>query len=842
MTTNILGKLILFATGICMQTAAFAAPSSATAGFKPSQKSFGNFNTGPLVTPDYLPSLERPSTPSLSAYADISSKISIGVNYTCGKGFNTLYKRESNSTSEQVIPVEPCDDGRWTDINVEPATTYCYRLEAVGDDGTRNSSEVCSKTHYARVGFEQLLTTPEESSRVLSEFNWLETDPVVEDTGAPANLPNLYYMNVLVEDNDTVPSFQRHLEVHMQDTPVFPEELSGWNDELMLATENGQVIGRWYFAVVPGGIYNKIREQSINDVLAGKAPPVRAVVFRKIPTQTAISSIFDEHQLSYRYLGERGFEFNKKDDVKCVEENGVEVCSQPLLGWIVRKFVEIAYDAGAGIYDRVRSRIGGFKSFVNGEVSLTLQLRTLNTDDDFGLDLPMHSGWRNQEIFLAGMKVRVRQGLALFSGTTDSQGRVTIKVAKKENTRICIQAESEYVKLTTFVGRKIVCLENIGKLTTDDSRTIDVQHRYLNVVAQMTDAAEYMKTVANYRMTKITVLVGDAADKLSVNGRAFTPCMGRAPSLIGVFVDAMLPFNPLVIASEFMLSVDIVLPNKETRLRGVGTHEYGHAIMCDMLRKESLFAFEKVWTEVIIGSAYQTTDYPASIIAEAFADYITSQVVGGTNYFPPTDYMLAGGIYYCDAQTDTGAGNCLDENFTQSNVVGLEQRNSPEFNAEIRRMATILHDAFDGHAETTKPNDGSHWDKPSGSAVIIPAAGNYSDIGDEAIALDGSALVELFKRWVDTGSKAVESGFLGALADTMSNYNYSDYEICYLFAQHSDSNTCPSYIRDPSTTGDRVPAPVVSNPGIQVVEPVTTSNRGRIKLRSTPRLYRATTY
>jgi hypothetical protein len=803
-----------------MQTAAFAAISLPDFGRVGSPRSFENISPDP---PDIIdvPPFERPINPSLSAWSYWGSDISMGVIYTCGYGFNTLYKRKRSETAEQTIPVEPCN-GRLIDANVEPATTYCYRLETVTNDGARKNAESCSTTNPARVGFKQLLTTPEESSQVLSEFDWEETIPVSEDTGGQVPQPFIYYMNILVEDDITVPEL-KDFGVHMQDTPIFPEELSGWHDGLMLAKENNQIIGRWHFAVIPGQLYNMIREQSISDIQAGKAPPIRAVVFRKIPVQAAIKlgPIIDEHQLSYQYLGERGFEFNAtSNESKCFEHNGLQVCQtrQPLIGWLVRKLVNFAYDFGTDMADGIRSIIGAYKTAVKGEVSLALQFNMLNMDEAFGLNLPMHSGWSNQEIFLKGVKVHVRQGLAGFYGTTDDQGRVTIQVAKNENTKVCVQAENKYAQLTTFVGRKIVCLESIGKLTANESRTIDASHRYLNVLAQITDAAEYMDTVANHKMAKITVLVGDMANSLAVDDRAFTPCMGRAPSLIGIYTDAfsaLVPYLLVVSAgTEFVLSVDIVLPDAGTRSRGVATHEYGHAIMCDMFLNEGLLAFENVWTDVIVGSAFQSTDFPASIIAEGFADYITSQVVGGTNYFPPSDYMTSLEVHYCDAQMA-----CMDEDFTQSNVSDLGNH-KPEFKAQIRWLTSILHDAFDGHTETTKPNDGSHWYKSSGSASIIPISGNDSDLNDESITLDGSALVELFKNWVDTGYHTTFSGFLGALAITLSDHNYSEYEICNLFALHSNTYTCPSYISDVQNiprTDTQVGRQVIQNLGTSTI-------------------------
>ena len=197
MTKFTLGKLILIAISTCIHTTAFAVISSPISGQVGSTGSFENIITEP---PDIIdvPLPERPINPSLSAWPYQSSNVEMGVIYTCAKGFNTLYRRKSTDTFEQTISVEPCDKGRLTDTNVEPATTYCYRLETVTSDGTRKNAESCSTASPVRVSFKQLLTTPEESSQVLSDFNWEETAPVAEDTGGQVSLPFIYYMNILV--------------------------------------------------------------------------------------------------------------------------------------------------------------------------------------------------------------------------------------------------------------------------------------------------------------------------------------------------------------------------------------------------------------------------------------------------------------------------------------------------------------------------------------------------------------------------------------------------------------------------------------------------------------------
>ena len=66
---------------------------------------------------------------------------------------------------------------------------------------------------------------------------------------------------------------------------------------------------------------------------------------------------------------------------------------------------------------------------------------------------------------------------------------------------------------------KIVCVENIGSLKSDRTETIYVKHPYFNVLAQMTDVADYLQVVMEYDVSKIDVLVGNVADDLAIAGR-----------------------------------------------------------------------------------------------------------------------------------------------------------------------------------------------------------------------------------------------------------------------------------------------------------------------------------
>jgi len=679
---------------------------------------------------------------------------------------------------------------------------YCYRIEIAGDATHATESHTrCEFTDW-RVGFEGLGISQAESDRVLRLFDWRDTQPL--DAGTE-DAPALYHMNVLIEGGDPFAvEALRTMGMHVQADPIFHEELEGWEPSHAIARDcaAGGVIGpvafavpgtlpeadilpdgpcapagRWVFAVVPGNIYNEIRVRVLEQIGLGEAPGIRALVFRRIPVAAAHAPGITRHVLDYTYLGEQGFEFNATP--RCYELDGLRVCEtrQEIIGWIARKIVKWAVELGDAVVEKVRSAIGRIKRLIKGEVRLDLRIQLLNTDGSFGRDELMRSGWSGEPIQLEGVKVEVRQGLAAFYAHTDSQGFVSLLVAKNSDTKVCIQVENDTAELTEFLIETTICVKSLGELTDYRRETLFVRHHYLNTLAAMSDARRYLLRHAGFEMPKITVLVGGLADAMAVQARSFAPCMGRAPSMLGLIAD-MLPGIGQV--TEFLTAVDIVLRPDDGGSRGAPVHEYGHAVMCEMLLRQGLDTFELAWTDVIQASNDQSAGSEASYLNEAFADFLTEQIVGGTNYFAAaSDVYSNNGINYCIA-----GGRCYDENFSGRS----------SFRDQVARVTSILHDAFDGHPQGHGPNDGSHWTEPRGSFRLSHLGAVDSDLADETVRLFGGRLETLFDYWDARGHNLREDNFLGALADLMKAEGVSDADVCALFALHDPGASCPDFV------------------------------------------------
>ena len=185
--------------------------------------------------------------------------------------------------------------------------------------------------------------------------------------------------------------------------------------------------------------------------------------------------------------------------------------------------------------------------------------------------------------------------------------------------------------------------------------------------------------------------------------------------------------------AKILAPVDIVMANSAWQSRGVGVHEFSHVVMCDLLSQFDVFDFNKAWSDLILQSANQDANAEAAYIGEGFADFITSQVVGGTNYGIRVDGLRFSGMSYCFPE-----GNCLDENFG----AGLS------FVERLGTVARLLHDLFDGDdiGRNFSYNDGSHW-ALNEDGIAFAQHDLSSILQDEAISVAPSMLTKIFATW-----------------------------------------------------------------------------------------------
>lgn len=712
------------------------------------------------------------------------------VSYECGWGTNELFKSTSGGSYLRAAGLS-CSSpvNQYVDYNVTSSgVRYCYRVRSTSGSTVRWTNPSCRHSRYTATS----LSTSESAARTLyTQFNWRRTDALDAYADANQTTPTLWYAMVFISapyQEDAL----RSLGAHVQSTPVFPTELDYAHRTVV--TQNDQPIGSWRFAVIPGPVYNSLRTQMIRDLDAGRRPGFPAIVFRRIPITAARFVANDMSRLRPEYLGQQGFEFNATR--RCRIWNGVEVCEmqQEIVAWLTRKALYYLVEGVEAIIEGVQRAIARGSRVVNGEMTLSLRFDILNTDPafDLGDNTVIQSAWRNgARIVPRGARVLIRQGLATFTGTLDSDGRLQIRIARGQATKVCLEMKNDAAMLTEFLGDVVVCVADLGTYgsgTTSAFQTVRVRNDYVNLLTQLTDAYDYVREILGHTMDRVTVLVGNTADQVALAGRSFAPCMGRSPNyfMSGGLSALGVIFPPTLLASsaaEFLFGVDIVVVSEDAPKRGIGVHEYGHFVMCDMMAKESEVAFQSAWTQIIFASADQSADRAESYMAEGFADFIASQVAGGTDYFGVSGSAPLSGVNWCDPVSGIG----MDENIHQQTI-------SPGFHSQVGRITTLFHDVFDGHRTWDDPNDGCAFGYAGPGQLTFLWGMQNREADDEGIALPGTAVGEVFARWVDDGARWTEGGFLGALADVVENHGHERASVCELFALHEESGECPFYV------------------------------------------------
>jgi hypothetical protein len=431
-----------------------------------------------------------------------------------------------------------------------------------------------------------------------------------------------------------------------------------------------------------------------------------------------------------------------------------------------------------------------------------------------------------QLVGVAGYGINMR-----FEGTTGATSSAGMEVRKGKPTRICMVMENDTATLNDYFTRTEICgLESGGAngprnvFQSDSTIKLEIQNKYVNLLAQFTDGRAYLQGVAGYTPHKLSALVGPIANVLGkvTHGRAMTPCLGF-PNVVldgvnGALVTAvsLVPgvgnaLAAVIAAAEIAIEVDMWLPDDGDNLggRGIPTHEYGHFAMCSLLYDEDWTAMVTIPSLIIQrikDGTYQDHDDQVAYIMEGWADFFLGQVASGGNYFGFNDQISVptGTVEYCD-----GTGNdCWDWNYVEDLESATDPGGSGDkgFHNQVRRIASTLFDAFDGQAGAGDlPGEGDFWTVGATSSVV-PSAMHAGDAKDEVIALPGPALRTFIHNWTRHSwlpvAWAVNEGqFFGALNQTIRDaqnpqrvgQKYSWCDACEMFSQH-DGLSC-------STTG-----------------------------------------
>jgi hypothetical protein len=636
-------------------------------------------------------------------------------------------------------------------------------------------------------------------------FSWGRVTPLA--LRDPQNQHAVRYAVISIESKEQLEALDI-LGLHWDSMPLFAEEQAKWSGKKGFVTLPQDDEGALVFALIPAKVYNELRaHQAAGEEL------FKIVELRDVPASARNA----DGSVSYTFLKSNAFVWRAQP--KRATLNGpIGVSRQPLLGSLLHKVAKAIADAASDVIDGVREGVGAGDAWINGSVRLDVGVqwraaeRPLFTQTvrlpligDVTVGLPLVQGWgarRGLPVGVKGVQVRASQGISLFTAETNALNQASMRVVKNRSTSFCLEMESDAVEITTnTLLPKRVCSFPSQSFDKDGPVTLIAQDKYSNVLATVSDAANYLKQVNGVSMRHATILMGGAAGLASPSGRAFAPCasvFNWKASIASVALDLIPLVNLVWLPADWLLDVDIVLPNTENtpNSRGVAVHEYGHVALCNMMANASLTDFGTAWTNVMVetltaqdtSSDSRGPEHEASWINESFADFIASQVAGGTDYYNPPNDFAGLKMHYCNALSS----DCVEHN----------ENDATTFDGALAQSVTLLTDVFDGQFRAGDvPGNGGAWSLAPDNRVL-PGSVAAPHAYDEVVALQGTWLPKIFEEWSARDNRLHKQSWYQAIAAVMKRAGYNDSQVCRAFAIHELSGQCPAFLGLSATAND----------------------------------------
>jgi hypothetical protein len=187
--------------------------------------------------------------------------------------------------------------------------------DLAGDPPTESGAfkrfSLCDKGHVATL---PPPIRPEDSQRIRDNFDWADTS-AVPNFGALG--PSLYYALVYVEDRSDLEALDQ-LQIHYDTLPLFAVERQKWAGMAGTMDTSFDGEGMFVYAVIPGTLYNLIREAALCSDPAAAQEVFRAIKILTVPVAEAAGP---DGSLSYEYLAKEGFRYrglaNCPDSERC---------------------------------------------------------------------------------------------------------------------------------------------------------------------------------------------------------------------------------------------------------------------------------------------------------------------------------------------------------------------------------------------------------------------------------------------------------------------------------------------------------------------------------------------
>lgn len=672
-------------------------------------------------------------------------------------------------------------------------------------------------------------------------FRWADTNTVGEfdELGRPKLYSALIYIQ-----SDEERGYLDDLLIHHSLMPIFNSERSRYVGQCGSIEFEGDGEGLFVHAILPGVTYNLLRKAALTPKFETGDQEVFRVIKLTRPQDLGASNL--DGSLSYAALGASGFRYMH---LEALPESGTQ--SQFLSG-LIRDVVNTVAEAARGTVREVLSTLGTISVFLGVDsVPFYVEVDVLNRDPEFDRSEHLASGWNEgKDIALRGVRVEVSQRIGgvvpvLFYSYTNGEGHVSdLTVAKGRTVQsICIASQNDAAEVTSFVTETMVCgfassgYSGLGQVEIKTQAgsdpfeavlgsikpgpltflTIESDNRFLHLLALLSDSYDYARTVIGKTPTSIEVLKGFTANRIGAfnGGAAFVPCFGHSTAsldtaiaafALSVRVGVSLVLGPVagavagtgvaavMYAAAAAVAVDMILPSNGDSTtfnsRGVAVHEYGHVVFCDLLYKANEGG---LYTEMMLSRIESgqdgTPNAHLAYVNEAFADFFFGQVAGAANYFTPSAKNVEPGddANWCvdeERVTTDPETACFDNNL----------KGKSSFNDQVGRVASTLHDGFDGHAgqRPNFPNNAAMW-VDDGTGHLTYGAGYLANSFDEAVAMKGPCINKVVENFANRSSNMRgDLRLLAAMSDAMEDPSCSEgrtptwCDRCVLFANHDD--------------------------------------------------------
>jgi len=650
------------------------------------------------------------------------------------------------------------------------------------------------------------LLSPAETYSMVSTFDW-STRPKVAEKDAQDRL-TLYYAWIYIASEDDLHAL-RALYIHRLSRPLFADELSKFDDRCGALTNPGDGRGQFVPALIPGVTYNKMIDALTSPDIDADREVFEAVILRQPPVsaRTPQGSV-DLNQLKasgFRYLGYEADPFAPQSAI--VQNGFIAKIITDVLSWIG----QAAQDAAAWF----GQAFGDLSMELTGRKTMVFHMHALNLDAEFARNEVIRSwgGWRGTPLAAEGVEVTMLQWFgpmipAEVMARTNMTGKVTLDIAMNgiRGNGLCMELGSPAALITDFLvptgmcdfrswdpttGQQGLPFNWLYHVIAQPEHLVRSEHPRVNTLYQSDDVYQYSKQVIGFTPKQARIMSGAWAETFtpsaSYGRQPFAPCLNygntfsdhmalaaalgaaNAGAVAGSFIPALgngvaaaVAAGVTLVGASVILNTDIVMPDSSATLatRYVATHEYGHYLLCSMMQSYNEASIDHlIWGTIFAGANYS---HPLVNLNEAFADFITGQVVGASVYHwfeADTPYFVKGatrrpllpGGFCTPPLAPSSDPWCWDTNLRGSTPPGTAN-DHPSIFLNMGRMATMFHDAFDGSGlplTTAFPNNADHWAftsatgvPPTGNLPLVLASSGYNntDAHLERVVLPGPSI------------------------------------------------------------------------------------------------------